>query len=232
MLKLLISFDAADWHSSCCLHALSYYLVGGTMNKKLAFLFGMIMLAAPSSANALLISGTPTPFGQPASPTPIFGTLLDFDDGTTGTDLLFDRYLAFGITSISNTLGPSLGFHPTSQSAPNYIGTGFPNGWDADILVEFTTLQAAVGIGIAGPTTLQFELLDASMNVLEGYPYQRPRSTRTTSLTGCLRTQSSYGLPEISWLLTTCSSTTLRCHSLSRNPRPLLCSGQVLPGLL
>jgi hypothetical protein len=169
VLKLLISFDAADWHSSCCLHALSYYLVGGTMNKKLAFLFGMIMLAAPSSANALLISGTPTPFGQPASPTPIFGTLLDFDDGTTGTDLLFDRYLAFGITSISNTLGPSLGFHPTSQSAPNYIGTGFPNGWDADILVEFTTLQAAVGIGIAGPTTLQFELLDASMNVLEGY---------------------------------------------------------------
>ena len=42
-------------------------------------------------------------------------------------------------------------------------------GWAANILVEFTSLQAAVGIGIAGPTRLQFDLLDAGMNVLEGY---------------------------------------------------------------
>jgi hypothetical protein len=39
----------------------------------------------------------------------------------------------------------------------------------ADILVEFSALQAAVGIGIAGPTTLTFQLLDASHSVLEGY---------------------------------------------------------------
>lgn len=68
-----------------------------------------------------------------------------------------------------NTLGPSLEYFPTSQSGLNYIGTGFPNSWDADILVEFTALQAAVGIGIAGPTTLTFQLLDANMNILEGY---------------------------------------------------------------
>ena len=74
-----------------------------------------------------------------------------------------------GVTSITNTLGPALGYYRSSQSGINYVGTGFGTGWKADILVEFTSLQAAVGIGIAGPTSLQFDLLDASMNVLEGY---------------------------------------------------------------
>jgi hypothetical protein len=129
--------------------------------------FGALLVA--SAAQAALVQGTPTPFGQPANPLPRFGTLIDFDDGTTNTALAANRYAGVGVTSIANTLGPSLGFFPTSQSSPNYIGTGFPNSWDADILVQFAALQAAVGIGIAGPTTLQFELLDAGMNVLEGY---------------------------------------------------------------
>jgi len=137
--------------------------------KRVAILAAAVAIFSCSAAQAALVSGTPTPFGQPANPTPLFGTLIDFDDGTTGTALASNRYVAQGVTSISNTLGPSLTFQPTSQSAPNYIGTGFANGWDADILVQFSTLQAAVGIGIAGPTTLQFELLDAAMNVLEGY---------------------------------------------------------------
>lgn len=137
-----------------------------------AFRVSLVAVAAllsTSLAQAALVQGTPTPFGQPADPQPRFGTLIDFDDGTTGTVLDFDRYLAEGVNSITNTLGPDLQFFPTSQSAPNYIGTGFGVGWDADILVEFSVLQAAVGIGIAGPTTLQFELLDENMVVLEGY---------------------------------------------------------------
>jgi len=137
--------------------------------KKLPIVFAAMALLAGGSAQAALVQGTPTPFGDPANPNPLFGTLIDFDDGITGTDLAFDRYVGQGVTSISNLLGPSLAFHPTSQSAPNYIGTGFANGWDANILVEFSVLQAAVGIGIAGPTTLQFELLDDALNVLEGY---------------------------------------------------------------
>ena len=143
---------------------------------KLPIVFAAVAILAGGSAHAALVEGTPTPTGQPAAPTPLFGTLIDFDDGLVGLSLDFDRYAADGVTSITNTLGPSLGFHPSSQSGANYIGTGFPNDWDADILVEFGVLQAAVGIGIAGPTTLQFELLDDAMNVLEGY------TLRTTPL--------------------------------------------------
>ena len=141
----------------------------GLNMKRVAILAATIAIFSCGAAQAALVSGTPTPFGQPANPTPLFGTLIDFDDGTTGTNLAANRYVAQGVASITNTLGPSLAFFPTSQSAPNYIGTGFANGWDADILVQFSSLQAAVGIGIAGPTTLQFELLDAGLNVLEGY---------------------------------------------------------------
>jgi hypothetical protein len=134
--------------------------------------FGLILVALGAltggAAHAALVEGTPTA-GGPASPVPLFGTLIDFDDGITGSNLAANAYVAQGVTSITNTLGPSLGYHPSSQSDPNYIGTGFPNGWDADILVQFASLQAAVGIGIAGPTSLRFELLDAGMNVLEGY---------------------------------------------------------------
>jgi len=136
--------------------------------------FGLILVAlgalAGGSAQAALVVGSPTsPAGSPANPNPLFGTLIDFDDGTTGTNLAANAYVADGVTSIANTLGPSLGYHPSSQSGANYIGTGFGAGWDADILVQFAALQAAVGIGIAGPTSLRFELLDAGMNVLEGY---------------------------------------------------------------
>lgn len=138
-----------------------------------AYRVGLIAMAALLSttlAQAALVQGIPTPFGaSPADPQPRFGTLIDFDDAATNTLLAADHYAGQGVVSITNTLGPQLGYFVTSQSAPNYVGTGFANDWDADILVEFSVLQAAVGIGIAGPTTLQFELLDASMNVLEGY---------------------------------------------------------------
>jgi hypothetical protein len=120
-----------------------------------------------TAAQATLEVGTPATGS--GTPTPRFGTLINFDDGTTGTDLASNRYVADGVTSIVNTLGPSLGFYSSSQSQPNYIGTGFGNNWNADILVSFATPQAAVGIGIAGPTTLKFELLAADMSVLESY---------------------------------------------------------------
>ena len=125
-------------------------------------------LLSTSLAHAALVQGTPST-GGPANMTPVFGTLIDFDDVATNNPLAATHYFSSGVTSITNTLGPTLGYYPTTQSGINYVGTGFGNNWNADILVEFTSLQAAVGIGIAGPTTLQFELLDASMNVLEGY---------------------------------------------------------------
>ena len=125
-------------------------------------------LLSTSLAHAALVQGTPTPFGQPANPSPLFGTLISFDDVVTGNPLVANHYAGMGVTSIASSIG-TLGHFASSQSGINYVGTGFGNNWNADILVEFTALQAAVGIGIAGPTTLQFELLDAGMNVLEGY---------------------------------------------------------------
>ena len=125
-------------------------------------------LLSTSLAQAALVQGTPTPFGQPANPSPLFGTLISFDDVATGNPLVANHYAAQGVTSIVSSIG-TLGYYSSSQSGINYVGTGFGNNWNADILVEFTSLQAAVGIGIAGPTTLQFELLDAGMSVLEGY---------------------------------------------------------------
>ncbi len=133
-----------------------------------ALAFGALLTA--SAAQAALIEGTPTGYGLPADPMPRFGTLIDFDDVATGSPLAANQYVGVGVTSIANILGPQLEYFPTSQSAPNYIGTGpNANNWQADILVEFAALQAAVGIGIAGPTALEFQLLDGSMNLLEGY---------------------------------------------------------------
>ena len=124
-------------------------------------------LLSTSLAHAALVQGTPST-GGPANMTPAFGTLIDFDDVATGNPLVANHYAGMGVTSIASSIG-TLGYYASSQSGINYVGTGFGNNWNADILVEFTALQAAVGIGIAGPTTLQFELLDAGMNVLEGY---------------------------------------------------------------
>ena len=132
-------------------------------------LIAIAALVSTTAANAVLVQGTPTPLGTPANPVPRFGTLISFDDVATGSALVANHYAGVGVTSVANTLGPALGYYATSQSGINYVGTGAGVGWAADILVEFSALQAAVGIGIAGPTTLTFQLLDAGMSVLEGY---------------------------------------------------------------
>jgi len=65
-----------------------------------------------TAAQATLEVGTPA--SGSGTPTPRFGTLINFDDGTTGTDLASNRYVADGVTSIVNTLGPLLGFYGSS----------------------------------------------------------------------------------------------------------------------
>ena len=136
---------------------------------KLKFTVFAVAALCAGASQAALVQGTPTPAGQPASPTPMFGTLISFDDVATGSPLVANHYAAQGVSSIVNTLGPALGYYPSSQSGINYVGTGPSVGWAADILVSFSSLQAAVGIGIAGPTSLTFQLLAADRSVLEGY---------------------------------------------------------------
>ena len=153
-------------------------------------------LLSTSLAHAALLTGTPST-GGPANMTPVFGTLIDFDDVATGSSLAANHYAGMGVTSITNTLGPALGYYGSSQSGINYVGTGAGEGWAADILIEFAFLQDAVGLGIAGPTGLQFDLLDANKNVLEGYNLSSPSNAyyyvnRMTADTKFLRVQGNF----------------------------------------
>ncbi|MBE2258014.1 MAG: PEP-CTERM sorting domain-containing protein [Rhodobacteraceae bacterium] len=144
------------------------------MSKKFRLTIAAALLAAPIFASAALVQGSPTaPAGSPANPIPRFGTLIDFDDQPTNNPLAANQYVGQGITSIASSIG-SLGYYPSSQSGINYVGTGPQSSWNADILIEFAALQAAVGIGIAGPTTMLFELLDGASGILETYNVNAP----------------------------------------------------------
>ena len=135
----------------------------------LLFLFLLV-----NPANAIMFTGTPSP-----SLYPVFGTLIDFDDYAAGTAVNSSDYAAYGVASITETEGFSLGYYAGTQSQPNYIGTGVGSergsdanfGWDGTILFEFSGLANIVGIGIAdskgGPEFIT--AYDSSMNVLESY---------------------------------------------------------------
>lgn len=98
------------------------------------------------SANAAISYGTPSPILNP-----IFGTLIDFDDQPAGTPILPGDYAAFGVASITElTLGPpAFARYPGSQSQPNYIGTGFQNGWNGIIRIDLAMPASQIGIGVA-----------------------------------------------------------------------------------
>lgn len=82
---------------------------------------GATLLAASAVSHAV-------PFGGTASPSlsPVFGTLINFDDKATGTSIGAGDYAAMGLTSITETTGSGAAFarYASSQSSPNYIGTG------------------------------------------------------------------------------------------------------------
>jgi len=139
--------------------------------------FGVILLTgglAVGTANATVFTGSPSP-----SLSPTFGTLINFDDQATGTVVGQYDYVSEGLASITETTGAGELFQRYSgtQSAPNYIGTGFgydlggsdSTGWDGVFLFEFASLSDMVGIGVADsrgdPDIL--EILDSSGGVLE-----------------------------------------------------------------
>lgn len=145
-------------------------------NMKLGILIVIINLVIAISvipAGAVSFTGTPTP-----SLSPVFGTLVDFDDQATGTLVGEFDYVGVGVSSVKELEGlGTFARYSGTQSFPNYIGTGFGGergtdanmGWDGTIRFKFTNAADAVGIGIAdsqgGPEILT--VYDASMNVLE-----------------------------------------------------------------
>lgn len=146
-----------------------------SMNKisTLIIAFALVLcIAAPASAS--FHTGSPSP-----TLSPVFGTLVNFDDKAAGTAVASGDYAGAGVVSIVETEGiATLIRHEGSQSMPNYIGTDAvgergtdsdPTGWDGTI--EFTLAQPAnmVGIGIANSVgdAEVITIKDASGTILE-----------------------------------------------------------------
>jgi hypothetical protein len=115
---------------------------------------GMVVSLGNSSANAAISYGTPSP-----ALNPVFGTLIDFDDQPTGTPVLPNDYMAFGVAIMEYTVPmPFFARYAGTQSPPNYIGTGPEFGWNGDIWIVLAEPASQIGIGIAdsagGPETL------------------------------------------------------------------------------
>ena len=132
---------------------------------------GATLLAASAMSYAVPFTGTPSP-----TLSPVFGTLIDFDDKATGTSIGAGDYVAMGLTSVTELTGSGASFkrYASSQSSPNYIGTGFghntggaSSGWDGTFLFEFASLADMVGIGLAGSSTGSIAVYDSSMSILE-----------------------------------------------------------------
>ena len=128
------------------------------MKLKMLFLQTMLALGVvafgASSASALVFTGTPSP-----SLSPVFGTLINFDDQAVGTLVGASDYVSLGVASVVETEGLGrFARYSSSQSLCCYIGTGpsgergldsDPTGWDGTIQFTFSGLADKVGIGIA-----------------------------------------------------------------------------------
>ena len=123
------------------------------MNRLKLIITAAAFSLAATSVQAAFFTGTPSP-----SLSPVFGTLVDFDDQASGTAIGAADYASVGVASITETEGlGTFARYSGSQSAPNYIGTGAGGergtdanlGWDGTILFEFASLASKVGLGVA-----------------------------------------------------------------------------------
>ena len=140
---------------------------------QMKYIFFVAALFTSSIAHATLLQGNVTNLSSVADPSPQFGTLINFDDGSYSNPVIPDHYQSQGVTSITEQNGNYLAYYGSTQSFPYYISSGDYGdpAWNTDILIEFSMLQAEVGIGIAGPTTVTFQVLDDASNILEGYNF-------------------------------------------------------------
>ena len=121
-------------------------------------------LALTTSASATLFEGTPYP-----NLNPVFGTLVNFDDGVTGTPVDPAHYVGVGVASIID-LNNQLFYEPSSQSPPNYVGAP-EAGWAMDTVITLVNPANQIGIGLAGPGDVTLTAFDVNGNVLESYTF-------------------------------------------------------------
>ncbi len=120
---------------------------------------GLMFAVGTPIANGSISYGTPADTGLGGSnstPTPLFGTLVNFDVKAPGT-VLWDDYVSVGVASITETTGAGALFARYSgspQSQSNLVGTGtYENtgvnwGWDGTIQIDLAQPASMVGIGI------------------------------------------------------------------------------------
>lgn len=123
---------------------------------------GLMFAFSTPVANGAISYGTPANTGLGGSnstPSPLFGTLVNFDDKAIGTPVLANDYVSLGVTSIVELEG--LGFfgrYQSNQSAPCIVGTGSNGergndasnwGWDGTIQIDLALPASMVGIGVA-----------------------------------------------------------------------------------
>ncbi len=135
-----------------------------------------VMVVGVPSVWAVPFTGTPSP-----SLSPIFGTLINFDDKPTGTLVGVGDYTSKGVAAVTELEGLGVfARYPSTQSQPNYIGTGptgergadaSNTGWDGSILFQFAGLTNKVGIGVAdsagGPEVIS--AFGLGLNLLESF---------------------------------------------------------------
>jgi len=122
-------------------------------------------LSLTSIANATLFEGTPSP-----NLNPVFGTLVNFDDGTTFDPVNPTAYLGVGVLSITD-VNNQLFYEPSTQSPPNYVGTGPNANWAMDTFITLVNPTDEIGIGLAGPGDVTLTAFDVNGNVLETYTF-------------------------------------------------------------
>ena len=144
---------------------------------------GLMFAVGTPVANGSISYGTPADTGLGGSnptPSPLFGTLVDFDDKAAGTQVLWNDYVSVGVASITELTGAGSLFarySGTYQSQPNFIGTGSHDiggvnwGWDGTIQIDLALPASMVGIGImdslGGPEYLS--VYDSTGSLLESY---------------------------------------------------------------
>ena len=144
----------------------------------------LILAMAPTAATAALSYGTPADTGIGGSnptPSPLFGTLVDFDDKAGGTAVGQYDYLSLGVASIIEIegLGAFARYGTGTQSKPNYVGTGStgergtdaPGGWDGTIQIDLALPANMVGIGISNSigSSETINIYDSGGSLLESH---------------------------------------------------------------
>ncbi len=138
---------------------------------------GLMFAVGTPVANGSISYGTP----NPPSLSPTFGTLVDFDDKATATQVLWNDYVSVGVASITELTGAGQLFarYSGTQSPPNYIGTGgtyeiggpSSGGWDGTIRIDLALPASMVGIGIANNSggLETFSVYDSGGSLLESH---------------------------------------------------------------